>query len=101
MKKSFMFLILLLAILINTGATFPSKNIVDYRIKAKLSPEEKIVFGEEALTWLNTGDIPVSELNFHLYLNAFKNNRSTFMRESGGSHRGFALDKDRWGYIDV
>ena len=101
MKKSFMFLILILAILINTGATFPSKHIVDYSIKAKLSPEEKIVLGEEVLTWLNTGDFPVSELHFHLYLNAFKNNRSTFMIESGGSHRGFAVDKDRWGYIDV
>ena len=101
MKKPFIFLILILTILINTGATFPSKHIVDYRIKAKLSPEEKIVFGEEALTWLNTGDFPVSELHFHLYLNAFKNNRSTFMRESGGSHRGFAVDKDQWGYIDV
>jgi len=101
MKKSFIFPILILAILINIGATSPSKHIVDYRIKANLSPEEKIVFGDEVLTWLNTGDSPVSELHFHLYLNAFKNNRSTFMKESGGSHRGFAVDEDRWGYIDV
>jgi hypothetical protein len=101
MKKLLILSILILAILVNTGITSPGKNIVDYRIKAKLSPEEKIVSGEEILTWRNTGDVPVSELQFHLYLNAFKNNRSTFMRESGGSHRGFAVEKDRWGYIDI
>ena len=101
MKKSLIFPILILAILINTGSTSPNKHIVDYRIKANLSPGGKIVYGEEILAWLNTGDNPVSELHFHLYLNAFKNNRSTFMKESGGSHRGFAVDKDRWGYIDV
>jgi hypothetical protein len=101
MKKSLIFPILILAILINTGSTSPNKHIVDYRIKANLSPGEKIVYGEEVLAWLNTGDNPVSELHFHLYLNAFKNNRSTFMKESGGQHRGFAVDKDRWGYIDV
>ena len=86
---------------INSWMTFPLEYIVDYRIKARLSTEEKTVYGEETLTWLNTGDVPVTELQFHLYLNAFKNNRSTFMQESGGSHRGFAVDKDRWGYIDV
>lgn len=101
MKKKLVFLILFLAILINTEATSLGEHIVDYRIKANLSPQEKIVFGDEVLTWVNTGDSPVSELHFHLYLNAFKNNRSTFMKESGGSHRGFAVDEDRWGYIDI
>ncbi len=101
MKKILVLLILFLAILINTEATSLGERIVDYRIKANLSPGEKIVFGDEVLTWLNSGDSPISELHFHLYLNAFKNNRSTFMKESGGSHRGFALDEDRWGYIDV
>jgi hypothetical protein len=86
---------------INLGITFPNEPIVDYRIKASLSVEEKTVFGEEKLTWFNTGDIPVTELQFHLYLNAFKNNLSTFMKESGGSHRGFEGDISRWGSIDV
>ncbi|MGE5815822.1 MAG: M1 family metallopeptidase, partial [Acidobacteriota bacterium] len=38
---------------------------------------------------------------FHLYLNAFKNSRSTFMRESGGSLRSDQMTKDSWGWIDV
>lgn len=78
-----------------------SKQIVDYRIKVKLLPETKTLPGRETLTWLNDAAVPVSELQFHLYLNAFKNNRSTFMKESGGTHRGFKVDEDNWGYITV
>ena len=45
----------------------------------------------------------MSELRFHLYLNAFKNNRSTFMRESGGQLRGdkAGTKPEDWGWIDV
>jgi hypothetical protein len=78
-----------------------SKHIVDYRIKAQLNPEEKTVTGHQILTWLNDSEVPVSELQFHLYLNAFKNNRSTFMIESGGESRSFKMDEDHWGYIDI
>ena len=101
MKKTFIIPVFVLAILINLGMTSPGEHIVDYRIKAKLSHEDKMVYGEEVLTWLNSGSVPVSELQFHLYLNAFKNNRSTFMKESGGSHRGFEVDKEGWGHIDI
>ncbi len=101
MKKSYVFPILILTVLINTGLASSNDYIVNYRIQAKLSVPEKIVFGEEVLSWRNTGDSSVSELQFHLYLNAFKNNRSTFMKESGGSHRWFEIDKDGWGHIDI
>jgi hypothetical protein len=77
------------------------KNIVDYRIKAGLMPQEKAVKGEETLTWLNDSDKPVAELQFHLYLNAFKNSHSTFMKESGGVHRGFKLAAENWGFIEI
>ncbi|WP_235296129.1 M1 family metallopeptidase [Portibacter marinus] len=35
------------------------------------------------ITWTNPSDQAVSELQFHLYYNAFKNTSSTFMQESG------------------
>jgi hypothetical protein len=78
-----------------------SKPIVNYDLKARLVPAEKMIQGSEVLTWLNDSDTPVSELQFHLYLNAFKNNRSTFMKESGGSNRSFKADKENWGYCEV
>jgi hypothetical protein len=43
----------------------------------------------------------VSELQFHLYLNAFKNTKSTFMKESGGQLRGDEMGKDSWGWLDI
>jgi len=78
-----------------------SRPVASYDIKARLLPDQKKVVGSEVLTWLNTSESPVSELRFHLYLNAFKNNRTTFMKESGGSSRGFKADPDNWGFITV
>jgi hypothetical protein len=78
-----------------------SKHIVDYRIKAKLIPAEKAVMGEQVLTWLNESEVPVYELHFHLYLNAFKNNRSTFKKDGVGLNPLYDPKSQDWGYIDV
>ncbi|MCX6560624.1 MAG: M1 family metallopeptidase [Candidatus Aminicenantes bacterium] len=81
--------------------TVPASPIVQYDIQARLVPESKTIQGRETLVWRNDSDQPVAELRFHLYMNAFKNNRSTFMTESRGSSRGFRADKENWGFIDV
>src|SRR5579872_4968823 len=78
-----------------------SDHIVAYRIRAQLDPALKTVTAHETLTWRNTSPLPVGELRFHLYLNAFQNEKSTFMRESGGRLRGASTAKDAWGYIEV
>ncbi len=101
MKKIALVVFVCLFVLNCFGFSALSKHVVDYRIKAKLVPAEMAVIGEEVLTWLNDSEVPVSELQFHLYLNAFKNNRSTFMKEGGGSSRGSNLKSGEWGYIDV
>ena len=62
--------------------------VVEYTITTSLDPETKILEARERLDWRNPSGDPVGELRFHLYLNAFKNNRSTFIRESGGQLRG-------------
>lgn len=78
-----------------------SDRIVAYRIRAELDPRSKTISGSEMLTWRNASEHPVGELRFHLYLNAFQNAKSTFMRESGGQLRGDRSSKDGWGYIEV
>ncbi|MBM3311927.1 MAG: M1 family metallopeptidase [Candidatus Aminicenantes bacterium] len=78
-----------------------SDRVVRYDIRVKLDPASKRLEGRELLSWRNTSLADVSTLPFHLYLNAFKNNRTTFMRESGGSHRGFERDPSDWGWVDV
>lgn len=82
-----------------------SKRIVEYRIDARLELDSKrqpsIVKGRELLTWKNDSPDTVSDLQFHLYLNAFKNQKSTFYRESGGQLRGDSAGRANWGWIDV
>jgi hypothetical protein len=81
----------------------PSPPVVDYTISVSLDPKAKTLDGTERLVWRNPSSDAVSELRFHLYLNAFKNNRTTFMRESGGQLRGDEAGKKAqdWGWIDV
>ena len=85
------------------AASPPSPPVVEYRIEVSLDPSTKMLQGRERLTWRNPSTDTVSELRFHMYLNAFKNNRSTFMRESGGQLRGDERGEKPgdWGWIDV
>ena len=78
-----------------------SQRVVTYRIHAELDPQKKIVTGRETLTWTNPSPDLVGELQFHLYLNAFQNELSSFMRESGGQLRGDRATKSSWGWIDL
>lgn len=96
MKRAF-----LLASLVVAAHAALSDRIVSYRIRARLDTAKKTVDGQETLTWRNTSTDSVGELRFHLYLNAFQNEKSTFMRESGGQLRGDRASKDDWGWIEV
>ncbi len=78
-----------------------SPRIANYRISVTLDAEKKMLKGKETLEWRNTSNERVRELQFHLYLNAFKNSLSTFMKESGGHLRGDRMPPGGWGWIDV
>ncbi len=66
-----------------------SENRVSYVMEAVLDTDTRTVQGAARITWRNPDVVPVDSLQFHLYLNAFSDEESTFMRESGGRHRGF------------
>jgi hypothetical protein len=85
------------------AATPASPPVVEYRIQVSLDPGRKMLDGTERLVWRNPSGDPVPELRFHTYLNAFKNSRTTFMRESGRQLRGdeAGTDPEDWGWIDV
>lgn len=78
-----------------------SPRIANYTISVSLDANKKMLSGKETLRWLNTSYDRISELRFHLYLNAFKNSKSTFMTESGGQLRGDRMESGGWGWIDV
>ena len=64
-----------------------SPRLASYRIEASLDVAQKRITAREKLVWKHAGNAPVSSLPLHLYLNAFKNETSLFMRESRGGFR--------------
>jgi hypothetical protein len=105
MKKHILFIIFLLSFSKTTAQTKPLSNrIANYDISVKLDPIKHSLDGKETLVWTNTSTDYLSELQFHLYLNAFKNKNSTFIKESGGQLRGDMMNKKNlgnFGWIDI
>ncbi len=75
-------------------------SVADYTLRASLDPVAHTIHGEGAVRFTNRSEKPVSELWVHLYLNAFKNERSVFLREPIGAFRGSSRPAS-WGTIDV
>jgi hypothetical protein len=82
------------------GAPRSPRN-ASYTIDATLDPTRHQITATETLHWTNTGESPVDALPFHLYLNAFKNEKSLFMRSSHGRVRRAQASDTGWGWIQV
>ncbi len=74
----------------------------DYVIRARIDEAEatdvddgpmKHLTGSLTLTWKNRSGEAVSDLWFHLYLNAYANNRSLHLTESKGRLRGVSMQR--------
>jgi hypothetical protein len=84
----------------DTALPAHAEDVVDYTIRASLDPAAHAVHGEGTITWRNTSRVAVKELWVHLYLNAFKNQGSVWLRAPTAGARG-AGGIDDWGTIDV
>ncbi len=73
--------------------------IANYHIEAALDDESHRIEGRQTLRWQNSGASAVEVLPFHLYMNAFKNSDTVFMRESRGVHRRAHATAGGWGWI--
>ena len=75
----------------------------NYAITARLDPRSRTLTGDEILTWRNTSSSAATTLQFHLYYNAWRNTRSTWMRERrlAGDTALAARPEADWGWIDV
>jgi hypothetical protein len=83
------------------GGAARSPRIANYKLDAKLEPTTHVVTASETLTWTNTGQSQVDMLPFHLYMNAFKNEDSLFMRTTRGEMRGARASDSGWGWIQI
>lgn len=76
-----------------------AEGVVQYTLSAKLDPVTHEIDGHGKVTLKNTASIVLNDLRLHLYLNAFKNDRSIFRRARVGGFRG---DRSRGaGFIDI
>jgi hypothetical protein len=83
------------------GGQPKSPRIANYKIDVRLDPVRHQLAATETLTWTNPGQSAVDVLPLHLYLNAFKNEGTLFMRESHGVMRGAVASDDGWGWIQL
>jgi Peptidase family M1 domain len=75
------------------GTERESRPWLTYDIEAKLDTGQHTLSGREHIRLQNPRTKPVEWLYFHLYLNAFRDERSVFMREGGTQLRGRSLGK--------
>jgi len=52
-----------------------------YSIDVRLDPASRTITASEVITWRNITTKPVDDLRFHLYWNAWRDDRSTWQRE--------------------
>lgn len=76
--------------------------VANYTMNVTLDTGRNLIQGEEILSWTNTTESATEELWFHLYWNAFQNNKSTFLQEAEGRWvRLSDFRKDDWGYCHL
>lgn len=91
--------------LLGPGPAFAqlSPPIASYDIKVRLDTAEKKLYGTQVLLWNNPSADTIRELQYHLYFNAFRNTKSTFMKEA--DNFSFLVDGLRkncgWGWTEV
>jgi hypothetical protein len=83
-------------------STLPSGSPLRYEIWVELDEAEKMLRGKEEISWINQTQEEIPDMWFHLYWNAFKNEKSTVFEESRQeSLLGIKVEKGGWGWIDI
>ena len=98
-------LILLVASTASAQPAALSPRNANYTIDATLDAAGHTITGSEVITWRNITTRAATDLQFHLYWNAWKHDRTTFMREralgsGGAANQPQRADADR-SRIDV
>lgn len=86
----------------NVPLLLGQKDIANYVMDIDLDWETKTLDCKTVLTWKNISDEPISELQFHLYYNAFKNTNSTFLSNRTGLRLlDSEEDECRWSWSEI
>lgn len=75
----------------------------NYDIKVTLDDLNKIIEASQTISFTNQSPVPIHELRLYLYLNAFKNSESTFLKGApnifGQSFRD--RNQSEWAWVDM
>ena len=97
--------VLMLALSVPNGTALQDKaSILKFEIWVELDDQNKMLNGKEDIVWINTTSDAITDMWFHLYYNAFKNERSTMLQESKEESfgpLGMKVEDGEWGWIDV
>ncbi|MFA5804898.1 MAG: M1 family metallopeptidase [Melioribacteraceae bacterium] len=66
----------------------------NYNIEVEFNPESKSIVAKEEIIWVNKTNSPTSEIQFHLYANAYKSNNTLFAK-------AYSLGPDVQTQIDI
>ncbi|HNX65958.1 MAG TPA: M1 family metallopeptidase [Bacteroidales bacterium] len=101
MRKSLFFIILCIFMMPLYGQIILkaplSPRLTGYDINATLVPDKHIVSGTVKAYWINPSKADVSEAMLHMYMNAFKSNKTDMSTEGGMS----VSAKDGYGWIRI
>lgn len=80
-----------------TGDERPCRT--DYSIQVRYDETERVLHGVETIRWVNESRDDVPDLWFHLYWNAFANDRTTHLRPTGSAGRD--VKSGEWGWTRI
>ena len=75
-----------------------SRRITGYTMNVELDPVAKTITGSMKAYWVNISTDKVPDIQLHMYLNAFRSNKSTFQKESGMSP---GPGKESVGWVEI
>jgi hypothetical protein len=98
-RRSAAVLVMLLAAVVSAA----QEPTVSYQIEVSVDTVDHTLKARQQVRWANTGGVPTSELWWHLYLNAFASNRTTFMRELDGRRFRYGSESSdaAWGWMRI
>ncbi len=74
-----------------------SQRITGYKMEISLDEKSALITGSIESFWVNTSPDTVGEARLHMYMNAFRSNRSTYFGISGTQP---SKSKDDYGWVD-
>ena len=84
-----------------SSSSVRSPRNANYTIDVTLDHAARTLTGSEIIRWQNISNRPASELQFHLYWNAWRDRDSTWLRERRLAGLAMPKGDDLWGHVDI